>query len=50
LCRFAPTFCVDNVLYGGELGKRDYKKILKHHSKKSKPAKPVKSLQVSKKK
>ncbi len=37
-------------MYGGELSKRDYKKILKKHSASTKLVKPVKSLQVSKKK
>jgi NADH:ubiquinone oxidoreductase subunit E len=50
LCRFGPMISVDYAMYGGDLEKLDYKKILKHHSKRAKPVKPLKSLKVSKKK
>lgn len=47
LCKDGPIIAVDDSMYGGDVQKKDYKKILKQHSKKSKP---VKGLLLSKKK
>ncbi len=47
LCKYGPVIAIDGAMYGGDIEKGDYKKILKQHSKKSKP---VKRLLLSKKK
>ncbi|CAN5729796.1 hypothetical protein BH10CYA1_BH10CYA1_50560 [soil metagenome] len=47
LCKYGPVISIDDAMYGGDVQKSDYKKILKQHSKKSKP---VKGLLISKKK
>jgi len=47
LCKYGPIISIDDAMYGGDVQNSDYKKILKQHSKKSKP---VKRLLLSKKK
>ena len=47
LCKYGPIISIDDAMYGGDVQKGDYKKLLKQHSKKSKP---VKRLLLSKKK
>ncbi len=47
LCKYGPVISIDEAIYGGDVQKGDYKKILKQHSKKSEP---IKCLLLSKKK